>query len=771
MNAIKRYTPISSFLGKGALLLALILCAPYPALSEEGAAVEAKKKEEVKGAKFLVNIITPQTSRQWVARAFEYNVFNDLSDYSKIIPIHKDAISIGRCQNGELTCRLQVYEEHGIDIYMEGRLLEHSIEYRLYDTKTKSVVNDGTLNIAPGAHSKWLKINMFKAVKPFLEKGGIIDQRIPAAKEQKVDFEKLSGMAKLWFVFNQSLEEYRAALQIGIIIAAALFLVIPLIMLLIIPSAKKRRERQPYVSGKLLALFILVFACAFAIYLREYSPIIKQQYQKGLALIQPLLTAIPSFDMPWIVPLIGGIIWGFLIVIGLRAVFPSLAGFEKMEQHFLGLTLKSWGLMALARLLVFTAGFAVFVFLVFLIMVIFGIKQSVGLTVIAPIVGFVFLLWFFAIIEYLALFLDGKHVDGVALRSNLWHGYIEKYFCDYLAKQGITSAEELVANVIFLPGNVDDIVSYGGGFAKKRIVIGKSLLKFTFGSLMERLATHREKSAQLIELRKELGEAQKSHKKLLQKHKRAKDKSKWEPSIAQIDAKLENLLSQEEILIEESRKPGLVLGECRDFLFGALLQEMAQIHRYNHILNSLSLVFLRYKSHLSASSTKWLEGIWGYLKNKQVTSSRILIDSFVATHMGLHHLLQYLYLREYEKTDYLTINAGYDKLQGATRDIFHVFEDDYMGLQSGGERGSELLARVLDLSRLFEAPIKTETGLSRITMLLQTMIVLIVLAVVSFYIYESASYNAVYKARMERFRVEIEEANKKLKEGEKQYDK
>src|SRR5581483_6268876 len=81
--------------------------------------------------------------------------------------------------------------------------------------------------------------------------------------------------------------------------------------------------------------------------------------------------------------------------------------------------------------------------------------------------------------------LDVQLVIGPATPRNPWHGTIRRYFRGYVRRNGIEVDKRLLERTLFLPSLLPDVVSYGGGFARPRVLVGEQAREAALGGLPE----------------------------------------------------------------------------------------------------------------------------------------------------------------------------------------------------------------------------------------------------------------------------------------------
>ena len=95
--------------------------------------------------------------------------------FSGFFPVDKRQIGRLRCKTKR--CFYQAYKKAGADIVVLGNLEGGNLRYQVYETWTGSKVNSGRIRLGTNITLVQIKHQAFRAVKPILERGGVLDQK------------------------------------------------------------------------------------------------------------------------------------------------------------------------------------------------------------------------------------------------------------------------------------------------------------------------------------------------------------------------------------------------------------------------------------------------------------------------------------------------------------------------------------------------------------------------------------------------------------------
>jgi hypothetical protein len=81
------------------------------------------------------------------------------------------------------------------------------------------------------------------------------------------------------------------------------------------------------------------------------------------------------------------------------------------------------------------------------------------------------------------VYLDVALAMGLPTDKNPWHGTMKRYFRGYVRRGVVDIDPAFLERALFLPGVRPSVLSYGGGFAHPRVVVGEKPLEAALGEL------------------------------------------------------------------------------------------------------------------------------------------------------------------------------------------------------------------------------------------------------------------------------------------------
>jgi hypothetical protein len=172
-------------------------------------------------------------------------------------------------------------------------------------------------------------------------------------------------------------------------------------------------------------------------------------------------------------PIATGMLWGVFMLVNLGFVFAPAYGLSRIRHHALGTLLASWLAMSTLRALVLLAYLPIFLML----------EDSDFFVVAFPSACLALDLLFLGFVRVRADRLDRALVLGPASERNPWHTTIKRYFMGYVRRTGVELDRDLLERTLFLPAKGAGVTSYGGGFARPRILVGEKLRDLALGEL------------------------------------------------------------------------------------------------------------------------------------------------------------------------------------------------------------------------------------------------------------------------------------------------
>jgi hypothetical protein len=390
----------------------------------------------------VVDFAPAAGTRAWLATAFELAVARELSGFDRLTPVAKTGFRTREC-GADTACRLRVYREAHVDLVMLGRATDDAIDYELYQTWTPARVATGSIAIGRGQTPIGLAHETRAALHPVLKHGGLLDQRPHMYGTQ-------DRPAPAWTMFDP-------VLVLGALALALLpFAWFALLARDVRRVRTLRSARRLARAGIGVALLGLVAAW----------------YGSFAALVAAA---------PWPFAAAGGLAWGAIAIVAVRGVFPSLDGLARVAHHDVWRILGAWFALAVLRLALATALYAPAIAAALALADRLGVASPWDVVLLVPAVCWFAHAWLAAWVECLAAWHDRRFVDGAATRDNPRARELAHYLTGYVRRTGWDLDPALLARVLLLPGNVDGIVTYGGGSTHARIVVDKQLIALALG--------------------------------------------------------------------------------------------------------------------------------------------------------------------------------------------------------------------------------------------------------------------------------------------------
>jgi hypothetical protein len=636
--------------------LAVAILAPAIAVADEPA----------RPATVVIDFAPASGAPAWLADAFEVAIVHDLAAFERLTPVAKQDLHAHTC-GADAGCRVAAYRRDGIDIVLFGSVSDGAIAYELYQTWTPARLETGTVDISRGQSEVAITHatrDLFRAV---LKHGGVLDQRA-------YSFKRAEAAATAWT---------GPALPIALVVILALAL----------PYAAMRRwpgiRRALWPGGAIAAAAL------------------------GASWLGALVEA-----SPWLCAGAGGLAWGALVVIAVRAAFPPLEGLARIPAQDLPRILGTWLAACGERLVLLSALYGSAGWLAGVLGEELAIPAPWTVILLAPATIAVARAWLDSWVDCLAVLLDRRLVDGIAWTRNPWSRELSDYLMGYIRRTGWDLDPELLRNVILLPGKPGTgIATYGGGSTHARIVIDRELLELAMGPLVEvkpdeKPALWPDWTAAIVVPRPG-GSAERRAVPSADDFRGRKLKPSYPGVQRKPLGQAATLLGyvmpvpgQIAPLISDNPRDLAVVRELlsehfpwfapdpddeydatdpsdRDFLFGALARELGVVRRGETMVATLHL----------AIPPKLARAL--RLDRLRARYGTRLADSYAAINFARHHLIQLLHYQRTGSTELLTARASRDRLHHTSTTIFEATR--------GGER--RIRARVIWLSGLFDEPI------------------------------------------------------------------
>lgn len=478
--------------------------------------------------------------------------------------------------------------------------------------------------------------------------------------------------------------------------AAAIALVAspPLIAFLLVGARELSRRSRP-ASWKWSALLLVCIA----------SSALVQRFFDMRAFLGALTEPTP---LGMLAPMIAGLLWGAYVLTMSGWVFAPIHGLGKIRHDALWPVLRAWLALASLRAAALFVLHSPIVYATWRASGELGLPARVALAFGVPVSGLLAHFWLLSLVDNLSVYLDVELVSGAATSRNPWHATIKRYFRGYLRRSSVEIDEALVARTLFLPSAIDHVTSYGGGFARPRILVGERPREAALGELPDE-AELPDRTVNPEELpvgilvpsmreREDLGQ-------LVRADHRRRGLTLAPPRPR---APMPRLIGENATLlgrvIPSSADEGLPLisdteedfgvvkklltehyagfeqgidgdevddtdPRQKDFLFGALLREIGVVLRQDTLLSTI-----RSSLEVASSRAKSLDRF--FVRPPIVLYERFLSgpaakvgDAYAALHAGFHHLIQYLCFVRGTDEALLTARADEPRLVKASHEM------------------------------------------------------------------------------------------------------
>ena len=344
---------------------------------------------------FLVHFHAQAREDAWIAQALEQNVYKDLSGYGRVRSIPAEITQTQDCPSQNIRCFIDWCAEHGVDALMHAVVENDRIRYQVFDIFSDTRIRVGDMSLGQGSDLVRIRLETFRAFKPFLEKGGLLDQkrfRLQGGKQQSLhaatlqdpDVPGLTNPALIMF------GRIAALLAIAIL----LFLVnvfLPTELLKPVPQYKryKRRWQRPF-QGLIWLLLLVIGGWVIKAFEFPASWPLQQWSQQ----------------FSWALTVLGGLAWGQFFIINFRFIFPTLKGMDSIKPRVLRRYIGVWLGAAAARFVLLSLLYGVLLYGVWALGALFHVSDRLSVTVLMPVAGLIFYLWLGLMTEATTIFLD-----------------------------------------------------------------------------------------------------------------------------------------------------------------------------------------------------------------------------------------------------------------------------------------------------------------------------------------------------------------------------
>ncbi|WP_455200555.1 hypothetical protein, partial [Kaarinaea lacus] len=749
-------------------------------------------EDKIVTGKFVVSLTAEGKQKVWVVNALEQNIYNDISGYEKVVPVKKDIANEKTCKKRHVDCIVEVYKNLGVDALMLGTVDESDIDYEIYDVQNRFLVKTGSIDIGSGSSLLKLRMGAFSAFKPFLEKGGILDKRkYFAVTESEIDGETAQKV--------QPGSDTR--FQKAFLIFLALFSAFPYLFSLF----GKPRKHPERVKIILRWFYPFLIVCLSVI---AYQWIL---IERGAGNIPNILFN-QTVDYHWLLTGLGGMLWGYFIIINFKIIFPHLQGIERIQPNNLIPLLQSCLVTIVIKSLIMVAVFSGVFAAVFYAGKLFSVNQEIMVLVLFPLSGLYFSYWVALMLDVFSMSIDINLSDGDLDIDSIWNLKTRNYFIGYLKRNGVTLNKRLIDKTVFVAADNEGAMCYGGGFNRPRITIDRGLMKFSLGDIddfnpmdtaiftkkvtepvkrqntvfqlfanlsPDMADTKVSRSRHVKNKIKNIERAQKHYERdlglpvsirksppedilqgIVYPHLDGADNF---PSLMSnnaddmriveallLDGSLRAHPYDEDAEIDDSSE------QDKDFLFGTLLHKFGALIRREEIFSTLYLYFF-YKPEEKRKP-------YNFLFSRYFA---IVADTFVVLNFGLNHLIQHLYYQVSDDPSFLTtkgIISGMLKSQDEilTRAKQLVDERETTSIQT------DELDRLIWLSRFSQDPIEHQMHTSIVAeRIVKWSVSLGVMYFVIMAVVNSYNYHPEYLATIAQEKQKIAEAIEAEKERER----
>ena len=634
---------------------------------------------------------------RWYAAALEQTIAHELSRFANAIIAEK--LDAAACPTRQVRCLVDGYRDAGVQVVVLGKLRRDVLDYEVYATWMRGRAFDGSLAVA-GVDAATLRRHIGGIARPIFQRGGLVDER-PASPQAAV---AVAAPSRAIPLAPQAASRH-PLLFAAILVGFALFLAFPPLLLWMLLGGSELRKRGAPASWKWSAA--LVALCAAVLIATGLVDV------RTLPLDQTLPLAVAA-----------GMLWGTFVLLNASWVLAPLRGLGQARHDAIWPLLQSWLALVFLRASLLVL-YALPLWLALVACAALGVSERATLALALPAVGLIVYVWLLTLVDNLALYLDSKLVVGRANARNPWHATIKRYFRGYVRRNGVELDATLFERTLFLPSALPAVVSYGGGFARPRILVGEQARDAALGQLPDEteLPDHTVNAEELPygfvvpgqrptpageQRRHELALAPARPRgfapKLIGENatllgwvmpqasdagiplisNSVEDYDVVKRLLTEHYAAFERNVDDEEIDDTDPTQ--------KDFLFGALLREMGTLASHDSLLATIRLALATRIS-------------FGFYDRFLAGPAARIADAQVALNQGLHHLIQYLSFLRVGAASPLTTRANAPRLIQTSKDLF-----DHMDRAAIATVERQVLAatprnRLLWLSHLFHAPL------------------------------------------------------------------
>ncbi len=377
--------------------------------------------------------------------------------------------SSASCPTREARCLVEAYRKAGVEIVVTGVVTEPgALAYQVYETWTGAKAFEGVLGTS-GVTTSMFEREVGQLVRPVVQRGGLLDGRPSRAAAEITDGSSTpragavgapKAAAKHWYVLPL------------VVVGTVVLVAFPILLALLLVGGRQLARRETPRSWKWSGLLV---ACASGL------PILVNAVDVDAAVAKVALRA-PSF-VAFAPPIVAGALWAaFGLLLGLW-LFAPVRGFERVRHDALWPLLRAWLLLTLLRSVALLAVYGPLLALSLRASHDAALSERTIVAFVVPAVGLLLCFVILSFVDNLTLYLDAKLAVWPPTERNPWHATLRRYVQGYVRRGVVEVDEALLARTLFLPGTRGDVVSYGGGFARPRIVVGEKPLEAALGEL------------------------------------------------------------------------------------------------------------------------------------------------------------------------------------------------------------------------------------------------------------------------------------------------
>jgi hypothetical protein len=701
-----------------------------------GGAARAQSRPESRPSPVVVDVAPPAGSPAWFAASVELMVERELGRFHGVS--HADKLDPARCPDRHPDCLVAAYRAAGVDVMILGTLHPDALHYEVYDAFSGHRDYGGKLPLSGGT-SEALQRRVADLVRPIVQRGGLVDElsmmRAQAAPVHAAPLASpiLPARSKAPAPAPAELPTPTGRdpvpwLMLGLILFIAFP---PLLARLLVRSRELRRRQAPtswtWSAVVAVTLGLILLASLFA------------DVRGALA----ALAAPTTRSAQLLVPLGAGMLWGSFFIVNFGWVFAPIHGLGQIRHDVLWPLLRAWLLLCLMRA-VLLGLYVLPLWLALRACAAIPLPDFLTYGLALPAVGLLVYFWLLTLVDNLSLFLDVAMVIGPATPRNPWHGTIKRYFRGYLRRNGVELDPHLLERTLFLPAVLPNVISYGGGFAPPRILVGEQPRDAALGGLPdedefpERTVNPEELPLGFVvpALGESVDDATRLQRERAAETRRvaltaaAPRKRNPPPRLVGESATLlgwvlpqgggegvplisndsddfdvvKRLLTEHYAAFERGLDDDEVDDtdpSQKDFLFGALIREMGALGRRDSFVATLGYSIMIASSRITRALVR--PPIAFYERFLSLPAARVA-DAYAALNAGLHHLIQYLaFLRNHDDAP-LTARANQPVLMRASRDQLERLGRDRLSTEERQPLRATPRNRLVWLSQFYHAP-------------------------------------------------------------------